>query len=150
MPLLRLTTGDNKIPVVVERLINTIEMYGLYTEGIYRKSGASSKVRELKASIEDDLDQVNLENYQVRLSICWRSIIKHLILYQVHVLAAVLKCFFREMPQPLLTFEHYEDFIRAASVSDPSERVRTIFLILKELPQANYDLTERLIFHLAR
>jgi len=66
------------------------------------------------------------------------------------VLAAVLKSFFREMPQPLLTFEHYEDFIRAASVSDPSERVKTIFLILKDLPQANYNLTERLIFHLAR
>jgi RhoGAP domain len=65
VPLLRLTTGDNKIPIVVERLINTIEMYGLYTEGIYRKSGASSKVRELKAGIENDFDQVNLENYQV-------------------------------------------------------------------------------------
>lgn len=27
------------MPLVVERLITTIEMYGLYTEGIYRKSG---------------------------------------------------------------------------------------------------------------
>jgi len=66
VPLPRLITGDGKIPVVVDRLINTIEMYGLYTEGIYRKSGASSKVRELKANIEEDLEHVNLENYQVR------------------------------------------------------------------------------------
>ncbi|CAB3374023.1 Hypothetical predicted protein [Cloeon dipterum] len=132
VPLLRLITGDIKVPIVVDRLINTIEMYGIYTEGIYRKSGVNSKVRELKANIEQDLDKVNLESYQV------------------HVLAAVLKSFFREMPEPLLTYEHYEDFIRAASVTDPVERVKTIFHIIKDIPQANYDLTERLIFHLAR
>mgnify|MGYP002715720848 CR=1 FL=1 len=34
--------SDGKVPVVVDRLITTIEMYGLYTEGIYRKSGVSS------------------------------------------------------------------------------------------------------------
>ncbi|XP_059490432.1 unconventional myosin-IXa-like isoform X2 [Neocloeon triangulifer] len=134
VPLYRLITGngDCKIPIVVDRLINIIEMYGIYTEGIYRKSGVSSKVRELKSNIEQDLDKVNLESYQV------------------HVLAAVLKSFFREMPEPLLTYENYDDFIRAASVTDPVERVKTIFLIVKELPRPNYDLTERLIFHLAR
>lgn len=33
---------NGKVPLVVERLITTIEMYGLYTEGIYRKSGVSN------------------------------------------------------------------------------------------------------------
>lgn len=42
VPLEQLTTGDEKIPLVVDRLITTIEMYGLYTEGIYRKSGVRS------------------------------------------------------------------------------------------------------------
>lgn len=40
-PLHQLVTGDIKVPIVVDRLITTIEMYGLYTEGIYRKSGVS-------------------------------------------------------------------------------------------------------------
>ena len=31
--------SDGKVPLIVDRLITTIEMYGLYTEGIYRKSG---------------------------------------------------------------------------------------------------------------
>jgi hypothetical protein len=65
VPLARLAVGDGKVPVVVDRLITTIEMYGLYTEGLYRKSGVSSKVRELKSRIEEDFDQINLANYQV-------------------------------------------------------------------------------------
>jgi len=38
VPLHRLAM-DGKVPLVVDRLITTIEMHGLYTEGIYRKSG---------------------------------------------------------------------------------------------------------------
>jgi len=67
---------------------------------------------------------------------------------QVHVLASVLKSFLRDMPEPLLTFDCYDDFIRAASLSE--DRVSTLFNILKKLPKVNYDLMERLVFHLAR
>lgn len=51
-PLESLIKGDQKIPLVVEKLISTIEMHGLFTEGLYRKSGAAPKARELKLSIE--------------------------------------------------------------------------------------------------
>lgn len=70
--------------------------------------------------------------------------------YQVHVLASVLKCFLREMPEPLLTFECYENFITAANLEVDSDRVATLYDILKKLPPPNYDLMERLMFHLAR
>ncbi|XP_044740758.1 unconventional myosin-IXa-like [Chrysoperla carnea] len=133
VPLNQLVSGDSKVPPVVDRLITTIEMYGMYTEGIYRKSGVSSKVKELKMRMEEaNQEGVNFENYQV------------------HVLASVLKSFLREMPEPLLTFDCYEDFIRAANLTDPQDRVSTLFAILKKLPKANFDLMERLIFHLAR
>lgn len=46
VPLPDLPTGETNIPIVVDRLITTIEMTGLYTEGLYRKSGLSSKVSE--------------------------------------------------------------------------------------------------------
>lgn len=93
----------------------------------------SSKVKELKAKIEEGHHElVNFENYQV------------------HVLTSVLKCFFREMPEPLLTFDCYEDFLRAANLTEPHDRVSTLFAILKKLPKPNFDLMERLIFHLAR
>lgn len=45
VPLQRLAT-DGKVPLVVDRLITTIEMHGLYTEGIYRKSGV--RINNLK------------------------------------------------------------------------------------------------------
>ncbi|KAF6210863.1 hypothetical protein GE061_013974 [Apolygus lucorum] len=131
VPLQQLTTGDEKIPLIVDRLITTIEMYGLYTEGIYRKSGVSSKVKELKNRIEDgNSELIQFEGYQV------------------HVLASVLKSFLREMPEPLLTYDSYEDFLRAANLVE--DKVSTTFAILKKLPKYNFDLMERLIFHLAR
>ncbi|XP_076288846.1 unconventional myosin-IXa isoform X1 [Lasioglossum baleicum] len=131
--LYKLDCGDGKVPLVVDRLITTIEMHGLYTEGIYRKSGVSSKVKELKQKMDEgDLEKVDFENYQV------------------HVLAAVLKSFFRDMPEPLLTFEYYDDFLHAANLTDPRDRISTLFAILKKLPKPNFDLMERLIVHLAR
>ncbi|XP_033331080.1 unconventional myosin-IXa isoform X3 [Megalopta genalis] len=131
--LYKLDCGDGKVPLVVDRLITTIEMHGLYTEGIYRKSGVSSKVKELKQKMDEgDLEKVDFENYQV------------------HVLAAVLKSFFRDMPEPLLTFEYYDDFLHAANLTKQQDRISTLFAILKKLPKPNFDLMERLIVHLAR
>ena len=34
--------------------------------------------------------------------------------YPIPVLAAVLKSFFRDLPEPVLTFDLYDDFVRAA------------------------------------
>uniref|UniRef100_A0A2A4JC52 Unconventional myosin-IXa-like n=1 Tax=Heliothis virescens TaxID=7102 RepID=A0A2A4JC52_HELVI len=134
VPLADLPTGESNIPIVVDRLITTIEMTGLYTEGLYRKSGLSSKVRELRRLL-DEAPEAGAERLDA---------------YAVHVRASVLKTFFRELPEPLLTFDLYDDFIRAAQISDPQERVSTIFTILRKLPKPNFDLVERLIFHLAR
>lgn len=44
VPLEALVRPGEKIPSVVDRLITSIELYGLYTEGLYRKSGAQTKV----------------------------------------------------------------------------------------------------------
>lgn len=123
---------DCNIPYTIERLLATIEMNGLYTEGLYRKSGVSSKVKELKGKMEENPDEVKFEDYQV------------------HVLASVLKSFLRDMPEPLLTFECYENFITAANMLETQDRVATLYDILRKLPKPNYDLIERLIFHLAR
>ncbi|CAG9790872.1 unnamed protein product [Diatraea saccharalis] len=134
VPLSELPTGESNIPIVVDRLITTIEMTGLYTEGLYRKSGLSSKVRELRRVLDERPEEG----------------VERLELYPVHVRASVLKGFFRDLPEPLLTFDLYDDFILAAEITDPQERVSSIFAILKKLPKPNFDLVERLIFHLAR
>lgn len=90
-------------------------------------------MKELKAVMdEESVDDINFEDYQV------------------HVLAAVLKSFLREMPEPLLTFDCYEAFLRAGNLTEAHDRISTLFAILKKLPKPNFDLMERLIFHLAR
>ncbi|CAH0552647.1 unnamed protein product [Brassicogethes aeneus] len=128
----RLVNEENRIPAVIERLLKQIEISGLYTEGIYRKSGVSSKIKELKCRLEENVETVDFSGYHV------------------HVLASVFKSFLREMPEPLLTFDCYENFITAANLSADTDRIATLYDILKKLPPSNYDLMERLMFHLAR
>lgn len=50
--LTRLTNDERSVPLVVEKLINYIEMHGVYTEGIYRKSGSANKIKELKQGLD--------------------------------------------------------------------------------------------------
>lgn len=55
--LSRLTNDERAVPLVVEKLINYIEMHGLYTEGIYRKSGSTNKIKELKQGLDTGMTQ---------------------------------------------------------------------------------------------
>lgn len=50
--LSRLTSEERTVPQLVEKLINYIEMHGLYTEGIYRKSGSTNKIKELRQGLD--------------------------------------------------------------------------------------------------
>lgn len=45
--------GDkNPVPVVLEMMLEHVEMHGLYTEGIYRKSGSANRIKELHQRLE--------------------------------------------------------------------------------------------------
>ncbi|KAI8434164.1 hypothetical protein MSG28_012282 [Choristoneura fumiferana] len=160
VPLCELPTGDSNIPIVADRLITTIEMTGLYTEGLYRKSGVSSKF-ERDAQGCEWVAWCNVAWVWARVSVQVGELrrllderpelgVERLDAYAVHVRASVLKGFFRDLPEPLLTFDLYDDFMLAAEITDPQEKVSSIFTILRKLPKPNFDLVERLIFHLAR
>lgn len=134
VPLTSLCTSDGgvKIPIKIEQLITKIEMHGLYTEGLYRKSGVNSKIKELKAKMSEASNgELNYEQYPI------------------HVLANVLKSFLREMPEPLLTFDRYDDFLRASELEEMTNRVSTLMSLIKTLPPVHHALLERLVFHLA-
>ncbi|XP_053668571.1 unconventional myosin-IXa-like [Anopheles marshallii] len=127
-----------KIPAQITKLIMMIEMHGLYSEGIYRKSGVSSKIKDLKAKMDRAVTSADGGGGEMDFES-----------YNVHVLTNVLKSFLREMPEPLLTFDRYDDFLRAADLSDGSDRVQTLLSLVKKIPPAHHCLFERLIFHLA-
>lgn len=47
-----LTSDKASVPVVLEKLLEHVEMHGLYTEGLYRKSGAANRTRELRQALQ--------------------------------------------------------------------------------------------------
>ncbi|XP_061595383.1 unconventional myosin-IXAa [Cololabis saira] len=128
----RLTNEERTVPLVVEKLINYIEMHGLYTEGIYRKSGSTNKIKELKLGLDTDVDSMNLDDYNI------------------HVIASVFKQWLRDLPNPLLTFELYEEFIRAMALQDKKEMIRGVYSVIDQLSRTHLNTLERLIFHLVR
>uniref|UniRef100_A0A8C6NML1 Myosin IXA n=1 Tax=Nothobranchius furzeri TaxID=105023 RepID=A0A8C6NML1_NOTFU len=128
----RLTTEERTVPLVVEKLINYIEMHGLYTEGIYRKPGAANKIKELKLALDTDVENMNLDDYNI------------------HVIASVFKQWLRDLPSPLMTFELYEEFIRAMGLQDQKEKIRGVYSVIDQLSRTHLNTLERLIFHLVR
>uniref|UniRef100_A0A8C5E0N9 Unconventional myosin-IXa-like n=1 Tax=Gouania willdenowi TaxID=441366 RepID=A0A8C5E0N9_GOUWI len=127
--LSRLTSEERTVPQLVEKLINYIEMHGLYTEGIYRKSGSTNKIKELRQGLDTDVSIVNLDEYNI------------------HVIASVLKQWLRDLPSPLMTFELYEEFLRAM---DKREVIRGVYSVIDQLSRTHLSTLERLIFHLVR
>ncbi|XP_075713831.1 unconventional myosin-IXa isoform X2 [Rhinoderma darwinii] len=130
--LSRLTNEDRTVPVLLEKLISYIEMHGLYTEGIYRKPGSTNKIRELRQNLDTDIDIVNLDDYNI------------------HVIASVFKQWLRELPNPLMTFELYEEFLRSMGLGERKETVRGVYSVIDQLSRTHLSTLERLIFHLVR
>uniref|UniRef100_A0A4W5K474 Rho-GAP domain-containing protein n=2 Tax=Hucho hucho TaxID=62062 RepID=A0A4W5K474_9TELE len=128
----RLTNEERTVPLVVEKLINYIEMHGLYTEGIYRKSGSTNKIKELKQGLDTDVNSMNLDDYNI------------------HVIASVFKQWLRDLPNPLMTFELYEEFLRAMCLQDKKEVIRGVYSIIDQLSRTHLNTLERLFFHLVR
>uniref|UniRef100_A0A671REK8 Unconventional myosin-IXa-like n=1 Tax=Sinocyclocheilus anshuiensis TaxID=1608454 RepID=A0A671REK8_9TELE len=130
--LSRLTNDERAVPLVVEKLINYIEMHGLYTEGIYRKSGSTNKIKELKQGLDTDVNGMNLDDYNI------------------NVIGSVFKQWLRDLPNPLMTFELYEEFLRAMGLQDKKEVIRGVYSIIDQLSRTHLNTLERLIFHLVR
>ncbi|KAF1383643.1 hypothetical protein PFLUV_G00133990 [Perca fluviatilis] len=127
-----LTSKANPVPKVAELLLMHIELNGLYTEGIYRKSGSTCRARELHQILATDPEGTCLDNYPI------------------HTITGLVKRWLRELPDPLMTFSLYSDFLHAVELPESAERIRAVYQKVEELPPANFNTLERLIFHLVR
>lgn len=127
-----LTTKANPVPKVVELLLMHVELNGLYTEGIYRKSGSACRARELHQILETNPESARLDNYPI------------------HTITGLVKRWLRELPDPLMTYALYNDFLHAAELPERSERIRAVYQKVDELPPSNFNTLERLIFHLVK
>ncbi|KAM4547689.1 unconventional myosin-IXb isoform 4-T4 [Odontesthes bonariensis] len=127
-----LVSDKNPVPMVLEMMLEHVEMNGLYTEGIYRKSGSANRMKELHQRLETDPHLICLDDYPI------------------HTVTGLLKQWLRELPDPLMTFTHYSDFLHAVELPEKQEQLHAIYKVLEDLPSANFNTLERLVFHLVR
>ncbi|PRP88385.1 serine/threonine-protein kinase 3 [Planoprotostelium fungivorum] len=98
-------------------------------EGIFRINGDQIKVAELKKKIKEG-EPVELPDYSI------------------HVISGMLKMYFRELPDPLLTVASYERFLQAGRMHDDGKKVELLRDVIVQLPQPNQDMLKSLIFFL--
>jgi phosphoinositide-3-kinase regulatory subunit len=123
-------------PIIVIRCMESVERRGLDAEGIYRVSASLLDINKLKQAFDDDPYKVNLDDRR------WND---------VHTISACLKLYFRELPTPLFTFNLYDDFISAASVSVSDElKYERIKEVISRLPERNRSVLTVLMQHLTR
>ncbi|KAI1779284.1 RhoGAP-domain-containing protein [Hypoxylon cercidicola] len=127
------------VPNVVCQCIQAVDLYGLAVEGIYRLSGSTAHVNKLKHLFDTNedapiLDFRNPENF----------------FHDVNSVAGLLKQFLRDLPDPLLTSEHYAGFIDAARSDDDIVRRDSLHAIINALPDPNYATLRALTLHLHR
>nr|XP_019943311.1 PREDICTED: rho GTPase-activating protein 29-like isoform X1 [Paralichthys olivaceus] len=149
--------SQDGIPFIIRKCTSEIENRALNIKGIYRVNGAKSRVEKLCQAFENGKDLVELSD-----------------LYP-HDISNVLKLYLRQLPEPLILFRFYNDFIGLAKESQsiiveelealrlsPTpvtlaqvsvELNRVLFKIkdlLKQLPPTHYKTLQFLIEHLHR
>lgn len=125
------------VPGILTKCAAAVETLGRENMGIYRLSGTTSKVQRLKAKFDSDWSSVDLFADTEAMS-------------DINIISGCLKLWFRELPEPLLTWELYRPFIDAAKIEN--ERLRHIRLheVVNQLPDANYSTLKALMGHLDR
>ncbi|XP_026720423.1 rho GTPase-activating protein 27 [Athene cunicularia] len=122
------------VPRFVLQCIQTVERRGLDIDGLYRVSGNLATVQKLRYKVEHD-EHLDLDDGR------WEDI---------HVVTGALKLFFRELPEPLVPFSHFDKFIAAIKMQDPTRRGRCIRDLVFSLPPAHHDTMKVLFRHLCR
>lgn len=142
------------IPFIIKKCTSEIESRALNIKGIYRVNGAKSRVEKLCQAFENGKDLVELSDLSP------------------HDISNVLKLYLRQLPEPLIQYRYYNEFIGLAKECQrviveeadkpqgtqkgekggPSIQLnRVIFKIrdlLRQLPTANYRTVRYLIAHL--
>ncbi|XP_064418633.1 rho GTPase-activating protein 22 isoform X1 [Latimeria chalumnae] len=116
--------GQRLAPLLVEQCVDFIREQGLNEEGLFRMPGQANLVKELQDAFdcgEKPLFDSNTD---------------------VHTVASLLKLYLRELPEPVIPFVKYEDFLSCAQLlaKDEEEGIQELTKQVKSLPQANYNL----------
>ncbi|KAL1916248.1 uncharacterized protein VTP21DRAFT_5865 [Calcarisporiella thermophila] len=133
----QLERDELEIPHVLVKCTKAIEEKGgLKSQGIYRLSGTSTQVNKMKAAFDRDAEKVDLTSQDYA--------------DDVNNIASLLKLFFRELPDPLLTHKLYPEFIQSSKIEDGHLRLIALHETVNRLPDPNYATLSYLMRHLDR
>jgi hypothetical protein len=121
------------IPCIVSRCIEEVELRGMDVEGVYRKSGGTGQVNQVRAGFEKDND-FDISDPDL----------------DIHAVTSALKQYFRKLPVPLITFDVYDDLLDASRIEDKEDRGLEMKAAVNLLPKPHKDCLEFLVFHLAK
>nr|XP_009678766.1 PREDICTED: LOW QUALITY PROTEIN: rho GTPase-activating protein 32 [Struthio camelus australis] len=129
-----LLNSGHDVPQVLKSCTEFIEKHGI-VDGIYRLSGIASNIQKLRH--EFDSEQIP-------------DLTKDIYIQDIHCVGSLCKLYFRELPNPLLTYQLYEKFSDAVSAATDDERLVKIHDVIQHLPPPHYRTLEFLMRHLAR
>ncbi|XP_033913618.1 rho GTPase-activating protein 12-like isoform X3 [Acipenser ruthenus] len=125
---------NTTVPVFVEKCIQTVEQRGLDIDGIYRVSGNLAVIQKLRFKVDHE-ENLDLDDG------LWEDI---------HVITGSLKLFFRELPEPLFPFTHFDNFIAAIKIADHNQKINYMRDLVRSLPRPNHDTMSLLFQHLRK
>ncbi|XP_026063317.1 rho GTPase-activating protein 17-like isoform X2 [Carassius auratus] len=123
---------SREIALPLEACIMMLLETGMQEEGLFRIAAGASKLKKLKAALDCSTSQLE-EFYS-----------------DPHAVAGALKSYLRELPEPLMTYQLYEEWIQASSVSDPDKRLQALWVVCDMLPKAHKNNFRYLVKFLAK
>ncbi|XP_057682253.1 rho GTPase-activating protein 22 isoform X1 [Corythoichthys intestinalis] len=116
--------GPRLAPLLVEQCVDFIRERGLDEEGLFRMPGQANLVKDLQEAFDCGDKPLFDSNTDV------------------HTVASLLKLYLRELPEPVIPFCKYEDFLTCAQLlaKDEAEGVQELGKQVNILPLPNYNL----------
>jgi hypothetical protein len=117
------------IPPGIQTLLDFLEGNCQETSGIFREKGDEKDIEYLIKTI----------NYNKKISD------EFLKKENIHSMAAVVLYWIKQMPEPLLTFNAFDNFIEVTEIKNVEERVNELKQLMDYLPNINYSILSKLI-----
>ncbi|XP_061565102.1 rho GTPase-activating protein 17a isoform X3 [Cololabis saira] len=127
-----LKRSGREIALPIEACVMMLLETGMKEEGLFRIAAGASKLKKLKAALDCSTSQLE-EFYS-----------------DPHAVAGALKSYLRELPEPLMTYQLYDEWIQASSVSDPDKRLQALWVVCDQLPKNNKANLRYLVKFLAK
>ena len=127
---------NEKVPLLVEMCVKEIEERGLESDGIYRVSGTARHIKSLR----DDMARgVDVDTDDDR----WMD---------QNNIAGLLKLFFKELTESLVTTDLYNNLIGTMNkeMSSQGQLIKEVQKLVQTMPDSNLSTMDYIVAHLCR